>query len=418
MITVISVLLFSSEVIAPIYSSFVIMILIFFHSPRADQELVLYGFHSPILFFLLAVTGLGIAISKSELGNWFLYYFEKITKRFVKVPIPLVLTITFIPLSLLLPSSITRNAMLYPLMKKYVENEKQWEGKRVFLILGLVNPMASSAFLTGGLSAIVAAGLIGGISWRNWFLFMAFPYYLMMLVGLLYILFRYPTPQGYARTFSPIHGPKEKKPLTKDDWIILSTMLFVVIFWITDHWHFLHPAVPALVGLLILFLFTKSLRWTDINASSVWENVIIIGTFLSLVEALNRYGSFQGIIDIIESSLPTSLNEYVIILGCILLTVIFNLFIPNITVCITFLIPLFIELSLKLGMNPVIMALLTAMTIDCIKFYPTQSTPLLMVYDRSFFSVRDVFQMGLALLVILIILVYVIILPYWRMIGV
>ena len=418
MVALIAVLLFSSEIIAPVYSSFIILILLFIYSPKNDQELILFGFHSPILFFLLAVTGLGIAISKSALGKLFIYYFQSVIHKYSKLPIPLILIIALVPLSLLLPSSITRNAMLLPLLEKFVYTERPWEGKRIYLVLGLINPMASSAFLTGGLSAIVSASLLGGIGWGKWFVLMAMPYYLMMVCSLIYVLIRYPLKNTEAKSLNTLDSeatpPKEKIAFERNDWIMLSTLVMVVLLWVTDKWHHFNPAVPALIGLTILFVFTKSLKWEDIKNSSAWENIIIIGSLLSLVEALKRYGSLDILISFIENNLPKEINEYLIILGCIILTVIFNLFIPNITVCVTFLIPLYIQLSLELGINPFIMGLLTTLTIDCIKLYPTQSTPLLMVYDRNFLNKSDVFQFGITILIVLIFLVMFLILPYWK----
>ena len=42
-------------------------------------------------------------------------------------------------------------------------------GRAVMLALGILNPLASSALLTGGITSITAATLIGGFSWLGWF---------------------------------------------------------------------------------------------------------------------------------------------------------------------------------------------------------------------------------------------------------
>lgn len=346
-----------------------------------------------------------------------MYHFEKSIQRFKFLPISFILMLSFIPMSLFLPSSITRNAMLYPLLKEVVQKKYPWESKRIYLTLGLINPIASSAFLTGGLSALVTASLLGGISWGKWLLYMSVPYYLMMICGQMYILLRYPV-KGQSKLTQPVDTKRGKLPFKKEDWLIVITMVGVTLLWISDTWHKLHPAAPALIGVLVLFIFTQSIEWNDIKSSSVWENVMIIGALLSLIEALNRYGGFEILTSWVFKIFPVSLNDFILVLLCILITIIFNLFIPNITVCVTFLVPLFIQLSLQIGVNPIVTALVTTMTVDSIKFYPSQSTPLLMVYDRNKFGIKDVFHMGATLLIMLIIIVLFLILPYWKLIGV
>ena len=51
------------------------------------------------------------------------------------------------------------------------------------LALGMLNPLASSALLTGGITSITAATLIGGFSWLGWFALMAVPYYALLCCG-------------------------------------------------------------------------------------------------------------------------------------------------------------------------------------------------------------------------------------------
>jgi hypothetical protein len=41
--------------------------------------------------------------------------------------------------------------------------------------LGVLNPLASSALLTGGLVSITAGSLLGGFSWLRWFVASAVP---------------------------------------------------------------------------------------------------------------------------------------------------------------------------------------------------------------------------------------------------
>jgi di/tricarboxylate transporter len=145
---------------------------------------------------------------------------------------------------------------------------------------------------------------------------------------------------------------------------------------------------------------------------------MIIGALFSLIDALERYGGLEIITTWLFEYFPANINTYIVIVLFVSLTAIFNLFIPNISVCVAFLVSLFTQLSLEIGVNPIIAALVTTMTVDSVKFYPTQSTPLLMVYDRKSFQENDVFQTGLAYLFLLILVVLFIAIPYWQFLGV
>jgi di/tricarboxylate transporter len=436
LIAITSVILFSTEVIAPVYTSFILIILLFFHVPTADQLVALYGFQSPVVFFLIAVIGVGVALAHSAPGQWFLYQLSKVVIR-SSLPLPFLLLLSFIPLSLFLPSSITRNAMLYPLMQQFIGQHKlQREARRVYLTLGVLNPLSSSAILTGGLSSLITASLLGGFTWGKWFLYMAIPYYTVMLLGMGYILIRYPIraqikgqdqkntaidqEDDASREFEQELLPQEmmKKPaFAREDWVILFTLVLMVGLWVSDSLHHLQPVVPALIGLMVLCLFTRSLNWDDIKRSSAWDNVMILASLLSLVEAMNRYGVLSLVAKELGDVFPDDWSNPFLLVLIVGFTILFNVFIPNITVCVTFLVPLFAQISLKIGLDPVLVGLVIAMVIDGIKFYPTQSTPLLMVYNGRDFTVRDVSQMGIAMTLLFLCALFGVIIPYWGWLG-
>ena len=61
--------------------------------------------------------------------------------------------------------------------------------RAIMLAIALVQINGSNAILTGGSVPIVAAALIGGMSWGKWFLYMALPSYaILFLLGLVIFL--------------------------------------------------------------------------------------------------------------------------------------------------------------------------------------------------------------------------------------
>jgi solute carrier family 13 (sodium-dependent dicarboxylate transporter), member 2/3/5 len=91
----------------------------------------------------------------------------------------------FAPLALLLPSAITRNAILVPAYRDALAamGAGPRAGRAVMLALAILNTLASSALLTGGVSSMTTATLLGGFTWASWFALMALPYYSLIALG-------------------------------------------------------------------------------------------------------------------------------------------------------------------------------------------------------------------------------------------
>lgn len=410
-IAVSAVLLFASEALPTTSSSFVLLLLLALRTYRDDQTLAFVGFHSSIIFFLISVTGIGLAVARSGLGQWFVARVERLMQG-TRLPLPVLLCISFFPLSFVLPSSMTRNAMLQPLMVDLLDrNQAQAETRRVGLTLGMLNPLASSALLTGGLAPMVTASLLGGFSWGRWFSLMLLPYYLLLAAGLGYLLWRYPV----KRSGRPIISSGSR--MLQKDYFLLLILALTVGLWVTDSWHHLPSVIPALLSFSLLLSFGY-LRWDDLKQTSMWDTVIVLGMLLSLTEALRRYGALTALTATVSQVLPAALPKPILLLLIMLCTIICNLLIPNITICLTILIPLFTQLAGSLGLNPILVGLMITMTVDSVKFYPSQSTGLLMVYNGKDFSIKDVAQMGLFMTLALATLLLICFVPYWHLFGV
>lgn len=416
-IMVTTLVLFSTGVIPPVSSSLVILVLMFFHFPASGVQDIFSGFRSPVLFFLLATTAMGIALSRSALAllleNWLA---GRLADRF-----PAVLRIAFLlpPLALAVPSSITRNAMLYPVLRDLVgRGIDKKDARDIFLVLGMLNPLASSAFLTGGLAPLISSGLLGGFSWWKWLAMMGIPYLILIMAGVGYILIRRKRQAGIAgRVPSREDFKEEKAVFGRDDYALGGIMLLVVLLWATDFWHGFHPVVPALLGFLLVLLFYPLAGWGEIQRSRAFENMIILGVLFSLINIAEGQGLLDQFSRGVAEFFPQQLPVQAALLLMVVLTAVFHLFIPNISVCLTILLPLFVKISPVLGINPVVAGLVTTMTVDTLNYYPAQSTPLLMVYDGDCFKPQDVFKFGLAMTVIFVLALFAVILPYWGLLG-
>ena len=90
-------------------------------------------------------------------------------------------------LAVFVPSAITRNALLIPAFRASLAtlglSAADGPARALMLALGVLNPLASSMLLTGGLVSMTAAALLGGFSWLRWFMLIALPYCVLLLSG-------------------------------------------------------------------------------------------------------------------------------------------------------------------------------------------------------------------------------------------
>jgi len=132
---------------------------------------------------------------------------------------------SFAALAFILPSAITRGGILIPVYEQILGMLNVGKGaplaKALMLGLTALNRLGSNALLTGGVTPVAAAALLGGVSWSRWFAFMSVPQYLLLLFGgmLVYFLHR-PGPQAHlpargeeARDHGDLPPPGQGVPL-------------------------------------------------------------------------------------------------------------------------------------------------------------------------------------------------------------
>lgn len=417
-IVVLAIVLWATEALPVGISSLIILILLAATKSVSSINDIFHGFRSPILYFLVGVMTMAGAIVKTGLAQRtaqiFLRHAQGKSQRlFVNCLLSLP------PLALLLPSAITRNAILLPAYQKTFQemNLSREDGlvKSIVLTLGLLNPFASSAFMTGGLAPMTTATLLGGFSWGRWFFLMSIPYYLLLLSGGLWIFLINPSP------VKTIHQEKIEKlpPLTSTEMRVLVILAITSLLWILDFWHNLHPAIPALIAAVVLALPKIGvLSWKELEGSVSWSTFFVLGASLSLAQALISTGA--------ASWFAYSLSAYIVqfqeipslvILMLILMVAIVHLGIANMSACIALLIPITTTLASSLQMNPLVFGLIVGIVVDAVVLYPVQTATNLLAYETGLIRSKDVLKAGLGLFVLTYLIIFFVALPWWSNLG-
>ncbi len=417
-VVILAIILWATEALPVGISSLIILVLLAVTKSVSSMEELFRGFLSPILYFLVGVMAMAGAIVKSGLAQRaariFLRRAQGNSRRLF-----LNCLLSLPPLALILPSAITRNAILLPAYQETFQrlNLPRHDGlvKSIVLTLGLLNPFASSAFMTGGLAPMTTATLLGSFSWGRWFFLMSVPYYLLLLLGGLWIFFINPS----SRKAFPHEKEEARPPLSSAEMRVLLIIVLTSLLWILDFWHGWHPAIPALIAAILLATPKIGLlSWKELEGAISWSTFFVLGASLSLAQALITSGAAHWF----AHALSTSIIQFqeipaLIIFLLILMVSIVHLGIANMSACIALLIPITTTLASSLHMNPLVFGLIVGIVVDAVILYPVQTATNLLAYETGLIDSWDVLKVGLGLFVLTFFVILFVAIPWWSFLG-
>lgn len=377
------------------------------------------GFASDVTFFLIGAVAIGTAVESSGLAARAARLLSR-SARGNPVRLYAQMIAGLPMLALMIPSAITRNAILIPAYRDALTamgvGQTSRVGRAIMLALGMLNPLASSALLTGGITSITAATLLGGFSWLTWFALMAVPYYALLILGAVYL-------RLMVGRFEPGDGAREgstceREPLSVPELRTLAVLAITSALWLTDSLHHLSPAVPALLGAVLLLLpGTGVLTWKTFESRLSWGLILTVGTSLSLATLMTRSGAAAWLGQLFLSHLSALAGTPLVLVASLILgTALVHLAITNLAACVALLLPINATIAESAGLNPLVTGLIITIVVDAVILYPVQTASNLMAYESGYFDRSDVRNLGLGMLA-LTILVALLVLPYWALLG-
>jgi di/tricarboxylate transporter len=362
---------------------------------------------------------MGLAVLRSGLAERVARFFLRQCRGRPRA-LYLQLLLAFPLLTLLLPSATTRTGILIHVYDQALTLSHVPRGaplaKAIMLALNSINRLASTVLLTGGITPVVSAALIGNIGWSRWLVLMGVPYGTLLALGagLIYLLYRHsfgvPLP----------HVPNDTAgPLSAVEWRTVVITLGASLLWLTDALHHWNPAIPALIALICLLTpGIGVLTWGDFERNLGWVNFFVLASSLSLAQALTSSGASTWTAHLLVRSLPGLMQQPVLIIVVLLVAAApVRLLIPNITGFLGITIPLAMSIGTTTGINPVICGLVVMIAGDAVLYYPAQSASSLVVYERGHLSGAEIFRFGVWMTLVAYLTVLLIALPYWALIG-
>ena len=421
-----AVVLWATETLHIAVTGMVGIVLLVLVNAVDGVEVALYGFSQPVTYFLLGILTLGLAVHQSGLAERMAVYLMRLAggsprKLYVQM------LVSFAALTFALPSASTRGAIMVHVYEQVLEHWKVDKSaplnKAVMMAMGSLNRLGSTALLAGGITPVVASaliadfGLIDDFSWTRWFILMAVPFYIILIIGgaAVFLLYRsgFTLPDG-VDSLELKAGPLQSKEI-RAGLIALGTALL----WFTDFAHGLPPAVPALIAMTVILLpGVGLLSWREFEQNIGWTNIFVIASSLSLANALIGSGAAAWFADTLVGSVE-GLRDHpmLILLAMSGAAAAVRVVMPNISGYLAFIIPVAMSTGAALGLNPVVCGLAVVVVGDSIVFYPAGATASVFIFQRAELRGFEVVRVGLIMTVIAIGVLFTIVLPYWNLVG-
>lgn len=412
--------LWGSELLALPITALLAMALLFITGavPRAEQAFV--GLASPVLVFLLGSAALGVAAERTGLADRLaLWLLRRAGGSGPRLLLELLLSM---PLqALILPSAVSRNAVLVPVYERVLERlgRPQQLGLGIMLTLGVLGPLASSALLSGGTVPVAAAHAIGGFTWITWFVAMAPPYYILLALSgaALWLVAR---PERAVVATAATAGEPVAKPggLSAAEWRVAAVTAGTSLLWVLDRLTGWPPAVPAMLALAILLTPRVGvMTWSTFAAHAPWGTCVILAAAVSLAEALTRSGAAGWLASSAFGWLGAPASAEAVALAILLVGGLIALAIPNRAAAITLGVPLAAAYAAGGPLSAAAAGLIVMIVVDAETLYPAQTATNLLAYKAGYVDAGQLARFNAIVLLLAALVVVFVALPWWALVG-
>lgn len=373
-----------------------------------NTPVALSSFADPIIFLFLGGFALASALNKQELDKAIASYVLNIAKGRLNIAVFLLFAVTA-ALSMWISNTATA-AMMLPLVMGMLNqlDKEHHQGTWVFTLLGVAYcaNIGGIATLVGSPPNAIAAAETG-LTFIEW-LTKALPLTLILL------------PAAVAVLYVVIKPDLNHQVIVKKETIIwsfhkkssIAIFIAAVIFWV-----FSTPINTALGGLssfdtlvamgaLIALVITGVVGWKDIEKNTDWGVLVLFGGGLCLSAILKETGTSLFLAHNL-SALLGGAGPFVAMLVIVTFVVFLTEFASN-TASAALLIPVFVAVASSLGVDPITLATLIAVSASCAFMLPVATPPNALVFGTGYVPQKTMMHAGfwLNLTCILILSIY------------
>ena len=429
-IITLGIILWSLEPI-PIGLTALIILLLMLLFGIADTSVIFSGFASPATYLIVGGMMLATAVNETALIKRMSY---TILKKWGGRSAGLLGSIIIIQQiqAFFIPSTAVRSALILPVSTMIIETTHAEPGgnlrKMIMLGVAFGGIISGTSVMTAAIGNILTVELLNrfagiNITYFEWFYY-TFPIWLILIPAIWLMLLKvFPLPEE-QRYFSAIKDEmteklKELGPVNAREIRCLAILLMIVIFWLTEPLHGLHPSVPALAGVVLMTL--------PIIGVAAWEPVVRINynTVLLISVTLSMGYTF------VDSGAATTISQYLsvgwfmqliqnpfsAVVVVIVLAQIFHKMISNVATAVVVLVPIVISVAQNAGIDPLAIAFTTGLTCLFGFVLIVESMPNQIAHSTGMISQKDFLKPGLYATAISMAATVLVAATWWNWIG-
>ncbi|WP_297481732.1 DASS family sodium-coupled anion symporter [uncultured Photobacterium sp.] len=378
-----------------------------------DTSKALTSFSNPIIFLFLGGFALAAALHKQQLDQVIADKVLIAAKGRMSVAVIMLFGVTAV-LSMWISNTAT-TAMMLPLVLGVLSkvNTKSNHKTYVFVLLGTAYcaSIGGIATIVGSPPNAIAAAEVG-LSFTEWMAF-GVPVTIILLpltVALLYITLKPDLNHQFELEHTPIQWSNGK---------LITMVIFIITVAL---WVFSKPINAFLGGYakfdtlvalsaIIMLAVSRVVEWKDIKNSTDWGVLLLFGGGICLSNVLKVTGTSV----FLATALSDMLHQAGLLLT-ILAVAIFVVFLTEFasnTASAALLVPVFATVAEALGVSPVVLSALIAISASCAFMLPVATPPNAIVFSTGYIKQSEMMRVGLYLNIVCIIFLTIFTWLFW-----
>lgn len=288
--------------------------------------------------------------------------------------------------------------------------------------------ISGTSVMTAAIGNILTVELLNrfagiNITYFQWFYY-TFPIWLILIPAIWLMLLKvFPLPEE-QQYFPAISDEMTKKleelgPINSREIRCLAILLGIVVFWLTEPLHGLHPSVPALAGVVLMTLPIIGVAAWEPVVRINYNTVLLISVTLSMgytfvdsgaATTISQYLSVDWFMQLIQ-------NPFSAVVIVIIMAQIFHKMISNVATAVVVLVPIVISVAQNAGINPLAISFTTGLTCLFGFVLIVESMPNLIAHSTGMISQKDFLKPGLYATIISMGTTILVAATWWNWIG-
>jgi anion transporter len=386
------------------------------------------GFSESTMWFVLGALMIGAMATKSRIPNRIAYHMLKLVgDSYPRILLGLI--VLDFALTMIIPSGSARVVVLCTiaigLIDSYGIDHKSNIAKGMILILTYCATIFDKTILAGAASILArdviqqTSGLT--IGWSRWFIAYA-PIDLLTMLVLWFVTLRLFPPEvkhlgDNKKANFAAEKLKELGPMTFADYRVVLLLLVAMLLWATDFLHGIPAAKVCLVVGLLGFVPRLGVLGRDDFAKLNFPIVIFVGAALSMGAVLTDTSILTKASAVIFEWLTPFLGSTGLLSALLYLVAnVFHIFLGSEVALLGVTMPVVMEFATQHALHPETIGMTWTFAAGG-KLFIYQSAVLALGYAFGTFTTKDLFRMGLWIILIEGVFISLIVPLYWNLIG-